>query len=166
VNGRSSVCVGRQPFMLEAGESSPLFPCEIWDSFWKECSQSESILKWENHSLYEKYPLQNKWRNICILWNSTICVRGRSVLNIVSLWELSYFLYEFCLPQGSSVRNITTVQNSNFQVSGRSTLSTGRKPSMLEARGSNTLFPCENWATLWKEYLWSESVMTWEYHSL
>jgi hypothetical protein len=27
-----------------------------------------------------------------------------------------------------------------------------RKPSMLEATADSTLFPCENWASFWKEY--------------
>jgi hypothetical protein len=44
----------------------------------------------------------------------------------------------------SSVRNTTFVQNSPIQVNGRSTLFLGRKPSMLEAGGSSTLFLCEN----------------------
>jgi hypothetical protein len=43
-----------------------------------------------------------------------------------------------------SVRNITFVENSSIQVNGRSTVSFGRKSSMLEARGASTLFPCEN----------------------
>jgi hypothetical protein len=38
----------------------------------------------------------------------------------------------------SSVRNITFVQNSFIQVNGRSTISLGRKPSVLEAAG-----PCK-----------------------
>jgi hypothetical protein len=28
-----------------------------------------------------------------------------------------------------------------------------RKPSMLEAAGPSTLFPCEHWVNFWKEYL-------------
>jgi hypothetical protein len=39
----------------------------------------------------------------------------------------------------SSVRNIAFVQNSSIQVNGRSTVTLGIKPSMLEAEGSSTL---------------------------
>jgi hypothetical protein len=44
----------------------------------------------------------------------------------------------------SSVRNKTFVQNSSIKVNGRSSVSVGRKLSMLETGGCSTLFPCEN----------------------
>jgi hypothetical protein len=44
----------------------------------------------------------------------------------------------------SSARNVTFVQNSSIQVNGRSPVSLGRKPSILEAGGSMTLLPYEN----------------------
>jgi hypothetical protein len=90
VNGRSTVSPGRQPSMFKAEGCKTLFPCENWVSLWKEHCELR-VFKWENHSLYEKY-LQSKCRNTCILWNSTICVRGMSVLHILSLGELSYYL--------------------------------------------------------------------------
>jgi hypothetical protein len=34
-------------------------------------------------------PIQQNWRYMCTFWNNTICVWSRSVLHIVSLWELS-----------------------------------------------------------------------------
>jgi hypothetical protein len=129
---------------------------------------SESVLKWENHSLFEKYPLQAKWRNTCILWRTTICVRSRSVFQIVSQWELSYLIKRIQpSSQGFQVwGHITICQNSSIQVKGRSSISVGRKPSMLEAGASSTMFPCEKWVSLWKIYLWSERVLNWENHSL
>jgi hypothetical protein len=75
VKGRSTVSLIRKAFMLETAGSSTLFPCENWVSFWKSYLQSESILKWEDHSLYEKYLLHTKWRNTCIIWKNSICVR-------------------------------------------------------------------------------------------
>jgi hypothetical protein len=96
--------------MLGAGGSTTLFLCENWVIMWNEYLWSKSSLKWENHSHYEKHPLQMKWKNTCILWNNTICVRGRSVMHIVSLWELSYPL-QGILPtsQGFQVGEIFTL---------------------------------------------------------
>jgi hypothetical protein len=45
----------------------------------------------------------------------------------------------------SSGRNIHLLQNISIQVTWRTTISLGRKPSILEAEVSCTLFPCENW---------------------
>jgi hypothetical protein len=45
------------------------------------------------------------------------------------------------LSEFSSVRNITFVQNSSIQVSGRFTVSPGRKASMLEGGGGAHCFP-------------------------
>jgi hypothetical protein len=92
MNGRSSVSHGRKPSVLESGWSYILFPCENRVNLWKECLLSESVLKWENHSLYEKYPLQMKLRNTCILWNNKVCVSCRSFMHIVFLEEPSYLL--------------------------------------------------------------------------
>jgi hypothetical protein len=85
VNGRSSISLVRKATMLEAGGSIILFSCENWGSFWKEYLQSERVLKWENCSIYEKYSLQKKWRNTCILWMI------QSVLNA----EVSYTLFPY-----------------------------------------------------------------------
>jgi hypothetical protein len=43
-----------------------------------------------------------------------------------------------------SVKNIIFVQNSSFQVNGRSTVSLVREQLMLQARGSGTLFNIVN----------------------
>jgi hypothetical protein len=69
-----------------------LFSCKNSVSLSKEYLGFESILKWEKNSLYDKCPLLMKWRNTWILWKNTICVKGKSVLYIVSLWELSNLL--------------------------------------------------------------------------
>jgi hypothetical protein len=50
------------------------------------------------------------------------------------------FSKEYCLTRLSSVRKITLEQNRSIQVNGRMTVSSGRKPFMLEAEGSSTLF--------------------------
>jgi hypothetical protein len=39
-------------------------------------------------------------------------------------------------------------------------------PSVLEATGSSTVFPCDCWVGLWKEYPLSVSVFKWEKYSL
>jgi hypothetical protein len=83
VNERRIVSLGRKPCMLEAGGSGTLFTCKNRVTLWKEILLSERVLKWENHSLYENYPVQMKWRNTCILWHNTICVKNRGVLHIV-----------------------------------------------------------------------------------
>jgi hypothetical protein len=38
------------------------------------------------------------------------------------------------------------------QISWRNTCVTPKKPSMLEAAASSTLFRCENWDSFWKQY--------------
>jgi hypothetical protein len=53
--------------MLEAGGFSTLFIFANRVSLSQEYLQSESILQWQNHSVYEKYPLQTKWTDTCIL---------------------------------------------------------------------------------------------------
>jgi hypothetical protein len=92
VNGRSTVSVGRKPSMLEEVGSSTLF--SLWELrylvkrilvIWKCFEVGESFSFW-------KIPSLTKWRNTCILWNKTICVRCRSFIHIVSLGELRYLL--------------------------------------------------------------------------
>jgi hypothetical protein len=61
----------------------------------------------------------------------------------------------------SWMRNITFVQNGPIQVNGRRTLSLVRTLSMLEVGGSNTLFPCKNGVSMWKECLQTKSVSKW-----
>jgi hypothetical protein len=64
------------------------------------------------------------------------------------------------------MRNITFVQSSSFQLNGRSTVSLGRKPSILEEGGSQTLFSCENWVNLWMEYSLPLHIISCEEHHL
>jgi hypothetical protein len=75
--------------MLEARRSSTLFSRENWLSFWKEFLWSEIVLKWENPSIYEKYPLQMKWRNTCILW--TILIRT-APCHLSAAWAAAGFI--------------------------------------------------------------------------
>jgi hypothetical protein len=96
------------------------------------------------------------------------CVRGRSVLHIVCLWELSYLL-KTILPTTqffSCVRNINFVQNCSIQVNGTSIISLVRKPSMWEAGGCSTKFPCGNWVNFWKKHCLTFSVFMCEEHEL
>jgi hypothetical protein len=109
VNGRSMISLVRYPSMLEAGRCSTLFPCENCISMWNENLWSESILKWENHSLCEKYP-HGRTGETHVSYGTIQYVRDRSVLHIVSLWELSYLL-KGILPT-----------SQNFQVWGTSPL--------------------------------------------
>jgi hypothetical protein len=110
VKGRSIESLGRKPSMLEAGGCSTLFPWENGICLWKEYLGSESIMKRENYSLDEKCSLQTKWRNTCIIWHSTMCIKDKSDWHIVSLWALSYIL-KGILPT-----------SQGFQVWGTSTL--------------------------------------------
>jgi hypothetical protein len=57
VNGRSPFSLVRKQSMLEAEGSGTLFSYENWVSLLKEYWWHESILKWANHLLYEKYLL-------------------------------------------------------------------------------------------------------------
>jgi hypothetical protein len=139
--------------MLERGGSSTLFSCENWVSLWKEHLISESLLKWENHSLFEIYPLWMKWRNTCMLWNNTMSQRHKCPAHCFPMRiEFPFERNAAYLSWFLNVRNITFMQNSSIQVKGRSSVSFVRKQSMLEAGGSSTLFPCENWVSFWKEY--------------
>jgi hypothetical protein len=115
------------------------------------------------------------WRRKIIHFMKNTLFRWNGETN-VSYWTLQSVLSQECLVHcfpmrselpfdrntayfsGSSVKNITIVQNCTFQVNGRSTVSLVRKPSMLEEGGSSTLFPSENRAILWKEYLWSQCI--------
>jgi hypothetical protein len=49
-------------------------------------------------------------------------------------------------------RKISFGWNRSIHVSGRSSMSPERKSLMLEAAGSSTRLPCENWVYLLKEY--------------
>jgi hypothetical protein len=105
-----------------------LFCSGNWVNLWKEYLQSDNVLKWENHLLYEKYPLQMKWRNTCVSWNNIIYVRDRSAMHIVSLCQLSYLL-KGLLPasRGFQVGETFVLQNSTIQVNWRNTVSPGKK---------------------------------------
>jgi hypothetical protein len=164
--GSSTVSLERKSSNLEVGESSTFFSCEKWVSLLKEYLWFESILKWENHSLYEKY---------CFRWNGKTlvsygpiqCVKGGSVLHLVSLWELSYLL-KGILPtsQCFHVWGTWALCNISIEVNGTSTVSLLRKPSMWEAGGSSTMFPCENFLNYWKEHCLPLSVLMCEEHEL
>jgi hypothetical protein len=80
-------------------------------------------------------------------------VRNRRVYHIVLLWELS-LLVKGILPtsQGFQKWGNDLLQNSSIQVNWMSTLPLVRKPLILEAGGSSTMFPCENWINFQKEY--------------
>jgi hypothetical protein len=99
-------------------------------------------------------------RNITFAQNSSIHMNGRSTVSLVKKnkqnWnqevlapcfpgriELTFERNTAYLSGFASGRNIF-VQISFLQVKGKSTVSLVRKPSMLEAEGSSTLFPCEN----------------------
>jgi hypothetical protein len=57
VNDRSTVSLERKSSVLEAGGASTMFPLRIvenWVSKWMKSLAWESLLKWENHSHFEK----------------------------------------------------------------------------------------------------------------
>jgi hypothetical protein len=81
VNWRLCVSLGRKPFMLEAGVCCTLFPYENWVSMWKECSLSVSVFNGRNSHFLQNNPIQLNWRNTCISWNNTLCVRSSSLVH-------------------------------------------------------------------------------------
>jgi hypothetical protein len=108
--------------VLEAGVSYILFPYENWVRLWKE-SILLVISRGRNIHFGQNSPIQLNWKNTCIFWNNTICVRCRSVFCLVSLWELSWFWKNTAkISTFSSERNIHFVQNSTTQLNWRNLL--------------------------------------------
>jgi hypothetical protein len=88
------------------------------------------------------------------------CVWGSNVFNIVSLWELSHLLKGILhTSQCFKCDDHHLCAEELYLVNGRRTGSLGIKRCMLETGVSSTLFPCEYWLRMWKEYLWSESIL-------
>jgi hypothetical protein len=93
----TQVSFGREPSLSEASASSKLFPCENWGNFWKEYFLQIIVFKVEKGSFCSKKDILLNQRNSCISWKKTMCVRSQSIMCIVSLWELSYFLNRILL---------------------------------------------------------------------
>jgi hypothetical protein len=163
MNGRSTASLERKPSMLEARRSTTLLPCEKWVSLRKEYLQSVSVLKWKNHSLYEKYPLQMNRRNTCILWKkNSMLEAGESCTlfpyeNWVTFWRENSLHFRVF-----KCKEHHFCANEPIQVKGRSTVSLASKPPIWEAGEFSTLFPCKNSVSLSTEYLGFESVLKWE----
>jgi hypothetical protein len=96
VNGRSTVCLGRKLSMLEAGGSTSYFLVRIELA----CERNTCYLK-----VFGSRRIIHFKKNTFFRWNGethvsyrTInCVRGWSVLHIVSLWELSILMKRILL---------------------------------------------------------------------
>jgi hypothetical protein len=58
------------------------------------------------------------------------------------------------------------MQNSSIQVNGTIPVSLVRKASMLEPKGSITMFPCENYLNFLKEYCFPLSLFMCEEHQI
>jgi hypothetical protein len=129
-----------------------LFPCENWVSCERNTSEPKAF--WSGRIIHSlKNNLSQHIEEIHISYGSKQCVIGKSILHMVSLWELSHLL-KGILPtfQGSQVQAKSPFCQITPLLNGRSTESLVRKLSMLEARGSSTIFPRENWVSFWKEY--------------
>jgi hypothetical protein len=164
VKGRSTVSLVRKLSRLEAGGSSILFPCENW----VECEILVNQLRFEvGESFTVKNALFGPTAETLVSYGTKQCVRGRSVLHVVSLWELSYLLRGI-LPtfQGSQVWGTLPLCQRGPLNWMEVTVSLVRKSSTLEAVGSSTLFSFEKWVSLLKEYLRFESILKWKNHSL
>jgi hypothetical protein len=99
-------------------------------------------------------PIQLSWLDTCISRKKTIYSWKWSIKHVVFMWELSYFS-KGILPacQGFQVGDMhiyfkihlfSWVEETHVALEG--------KASLLEAGTCNTLFPCENWVSFWKEY--------------
>jgi hypothetical protein len=165
VNGTRTVYLLRKPSMWDVGGSSTMFTCENWVHFWKEYCPPLSVFMCEEHELCTKLLLQvNGRRTVSLVKKKKHeCKKHEGLrhcfpvrLHLASERNTAY------LSGISNVRSITFVWNSSIQVNGSNTVSPVRKSSTLEAGGSSTLFSCEKWGGLLKEYLRFESILKWK----
>jgi hypothetical protein len=169
VNGTRTVYLLRKPSMWDVGGSSTMFTCENWVHLWKKYCPPLSVFMCEEHELCTKLLLQvNGRRTVSLVKKKKHeCKKHEGLrhcfpvrLHLASERNTAY------LSGISNVRSITFVWNSSIQVNGSNTVSPVRKSSTLEAGGSSTLFSCEKWGGLLKEYLRFESILKWKNHSL
>jgi hypothetical protein len=112
--------------------------------FDRNTSSKSSFSKWRMAHFGQNRPIELSCRNTSIYQKKIICVRSRSIMHIVSLWEwgfcqiyTSYNLYV------SRWRYAQFVPNLPIQLSWRNTCVSPKKTTLLEAGTSSTLFPCD-----------------------
>jgi hypothetical protein len=74
VNGRSTLSPVSRYQGLKQEVLAHCFPVKIELACERNAYEMKGC-KVENHSLFEKYPLQTKWTNSCISWHDTMCER-------------------------------------------------------------------------------------------
>jgi hypothetical protein len=145
------ISLGRKPSILEAWESSHCFPVRMSYFLKGMLSAFQDFQVTETFTLFNLH-IQPNCRNTCISWKKTSYVRSRRVLHIVSLWELSYFLKRMLAASlGFHVEEASTLfKISLFTWIEETRISLVRKPCMVEAAVSCTLFPYDNWVSFWR----------------
>jgi hypothetical protein len=140
------VSLQRKPSMLEVATSSTrihvrleyvlkgIFPANL------NFQVGESLILFK-----EDYSVE--LRKHIYLSTKTVCMRNRSISNIVSLWEWRQFL-KWTLPANHSFQcgdRLYRLQVGVVRWAEETHVSLQRKPSMLKRAESSTLFPSENW---------------------
>jgi hypothetical protein len=91
VKGISKVALVRKSSILWTGGISTLFSWENWVSFLKEMCKLKAF--WSGRIIHFMKSTHFRWNGETHVSYGTIqCVGGRSVLHLVSLWELSCLL--------------------------------------------------------------------------
>jgi hypothetical protein len=99
----------------------------------------------ENHSLFQKYPLKAKWKNISISGQDTMCERKECLAPCLPMRnDLPVERNKAYLCVFISVENIPFVQNSLIQMKGKSSVALEREPLFSEAKRSSNLFNIVN----------------------
>jgi hypothetical protein len=98
----------------------------------------------DNHSLFQKYQPNTKWKNISISWQDTMCERKECLAPCIPMRnELPVQRNKVYHCVVTSGENIPVVQNSLIQVKG-SSIALEKDRLISEARNSRNLFNIVN----------------------
>jgi hypothetical protein len=149
-----NTCISTKIYLFQKQEClDHVFPMRTELACDRNTTYLWALLSWRTIHFMENRPIQLNCRNTFISEKNTIYGRSRSVLPIVSLWELIYIVKRI-LPMCQTfqvMETFTLCKLALFNWIGETHVSPGRIPSMLEARVSFPCFPYDNWV-MWQEY--------------
>jgi hypothetical protein len=135
--------------VLETGESSTFFPSENYVSFWKELILWHKCFKMEIGSICSKkvYSAELK-KHMYLSKENHLCYMLQHLVHCFPVSVQSVFERNTSCNLGLQDEDrFSLFQIDLFSWIEETEVSLQRKPSMVEAAASSTLFPCYNWVS-------------------
>jgi hypothetical protein len=152
IGEETQVSLRRNPFMVEAAASTILFSCENWVRFGKNTSCKSEIPTWTKVHFVSQRPIHLRWRKACMSKREQAGskAQARRTLFTSDTW-ITFWMECSCKSELSGWMKIILFWIGLFAWVEKTHVPLKRKPAVLEAGASSTLFYCENSVSFWKE---------------